>query len=68
MAEKEETSSDTLKIRQVSGHLLDFLRTSIAEYISNGKNLSAEIHQRASQPAQLVFYHGGKSGMYILFY
>ena len=60
MASEEETTSDSVSVRQIPRHLLNYLRSSILHYVAEESEFSAEIHQDTEQPARLVFSMGSK--------
>lgn len=54
MASEHQATGDQRSVRHVPRELLDDLRSRVIHYVSEAKNFSAEIHQIAGKPPQLV--------------
>ena len=62
MSSEEQAASDPVFVRHVPRELLEDLRSRVLHYVAEAKDFSAEIHQIAGKPPQLVLSLGGKSG------
>ena len=62
MASEDESTSDSVIVRQVPSDLLEDLRSRIIQHIAEARNFSAEIHQIPGQPPQLVLSLGTSPG------
>lgn len=59
MASEHQATGDQRSVRRVPRELLDDLRSRVIHYVSEAKNFSAEIHQIAGKPPQLVLFLDG---------
>ena len=62
MASEHQASADQRSVRHIPRELLDDLRSRVIHYVSEAKNFSAEIHQIAGKPPQLVLSLDGNAG------